>query len=115
MLSIRRHPYSNKAYSLVEVVVAAVIFSASAMLVFAVIGKLNQAQGQSAARLSCALMGKKIMESLSKDVVASTWDSGNMSIGTHSGLTDVQFPGCTAFYVVSDASGARKVVMTVNW
>ena len=115
MLHSMQYSHRRKAYSLVEVVVASVIFAGSSMFAFAAIGKLKQTEGYSACKLNASLMAKKILDGLSKDVNALTWDSGNLSIGHHAGLTDIDFPGYTADYDVSDAAGARKVDITVNW
>ena len=115
MILFRRHYYSNKAYSLVEVVVAAVIFAGSSMLAFGSIAKLKQTESSSVGRLNASLMAKKILDGLSKDVNAQAWAAGNLSIGTHSGLTDTDFSGCSASYVVTNSVGARKVVITVTW
>ncbi len=117
-----RRSYDKKAFTLVEVIVAAVVFAGAAMLSFAAVGRLKLSENVSVYRLNAALMAKKVLDGLSKDVNAQTWSSGNLTVGTHGGITDPDFPpykvtdpSPTASYVVSNSGSCRKVVITVTW
>jgi len=96
---------------MVEVVVAAVLFAAASAGVFATISFTNRSL-ESNTRVQAATFGKKILDRLRGAVVSATWNTGDLSIGTHTINvgSDADFPACSAVYVVSDAgNGARKV------
>jgi len=115
MPMMSRRSYDKKAFTLVEVIVAAVVFAGAAMLAFAAVGRLKLSENVSVYRLNAALMAKKDRDGLSKDVNAQTWSSGNLTVGTHGGITDPDFPSYTASYVVSNSGSCRKVDITVTW
>ena len=96
---------------MVEVIVAAVLFATASAGIFATISYTNRTI-ESGTRVRGAVFAKKILDSLNKEVIATSWNTGLLSIGSHNVPADASFPTCTATYVVTDAGGARKVVVT---
>lgn len=117
--SRRIHFLARRAFSMVEVVVASIIFVIAATGVFATMAKMNNPVVQSDSRVKAALFGKKLLDNLSKDVTDLTYDTGNLSIGTHmvaADPADTEFAAYSATYVVTThASGARQVTLNVQW
>ena len=99
---------------MVEVIVAAVLFAVSAAGIFATI-TYTRPSAVSDSRIKAALYSKKVLDSLNKAVEGATWDSGLLSVGSHNWPADAEFTGYTATYTVSDAGGARKVVVNIHW
>jgi Tfp pilus assembly protein PilV len=107
----------KRSFSLVEVVVAAVIFAVASLGIFATINLMDKT-ATSDARLKAALFAKKILDGLSAEIEPGVNNTGGaLSSGTHQVADDADFSGYTASYYVSadTATGARKVKVTVTW
>ena len=107
---------NTRSFSLVEVMVASVIFAMAATGIFATINLTNQSSG-SDSRVKAALFGKKILDGLSREVSPDGWaEDGKLSLGEHQVSEDPDFSGYAARYTVfSDTTGARKVTVNVFW
>lgn len=106
----------SKAFSLLEVMVAAVVFTLFVAGVFSSIKALNNPLTTTDKQSKGVQYGKRFLESLSKEVRADTWDiagSNNLTIGTRAIPADPDFPGFSGNYTVSSQSGARKVILTI--
>jgi Tfp pilus assembly protein PilV len=112
---LKNRLYSQRAVSMVEVIVSAILFAAAAAGVFATISYTGKT-ATSHSRLEAALLSKKVLDQLSKEVNETTWASGALTVNTtHTWPADPDFPGYTATYTVSDVNGARKVDVDVAW
>jgi prepilin-type N-terminal cleavage/methylation domain-containing protein len=105
----------QRAFSMVEVVVAAVLFAVASAGIFATISLTNRT-AESGLRVQAATFAKEVLDQLNSAVDASTWKDPNnrLSPGIHNvPLGSVpDFPACSATYEVSQPdgqNGARKV------
>ena len=106
--------YSRRAFTMVEVIVAALLFAVSAAGIFATISYTTSTT-ISDNRIKAGLYSKRVLDSLTKSVASNTWDTSSLSVGNHTWPSDSDFPGYNASYVVTDAGGARKVQVNVVW
>jgi prepilin-type N-terminal cleavage/methylation domain-containing protein len=111
-MSLKRS--NNKGFSMMEALVAAMIFAIGVVGVYATMSSQNTPSMESDDRVKAAFAGKKFLESLRGKVDAQTYATGDLSIGTHTPVT----VGTYSFsYVVSSpgTSGARHVDLTISW
>jgi Tfp pilus assembly protein PilV len=111
---------SRRSFSMVEVIVAAVLFATASAGIFATISYTNHSSGSSGsdARVKAAFLAKMVLDQLNKEVNSSTWSSGLLSVGDHTWPAVAGFTGYTATYKVTEPDGpggARKVVVNVDW
>jgi len=106
-----------RGFSMIEVIVAAVIFATAAAGVMATVSITSTPAVNNEARLKGASFGKKVLDTLSKAVKSGMDTSGALTVGPHvyGADPDGDFPGYTANYVVSIVGGQRKVDITVAW
>lgn len=114
--------HKHSGFTLVEVIVAAMIFSILAAGLYASMSSLRQPAAVTTKKITAALIGQQILEDLRSKVDASNWNSGELSLSPppHA-MTPVVGPDgitYTPVYTVEDdpnGSGARKVTITVTW
>ncbi len=123
---------TNKlAFSLMESLIAAVIFTIAVAGVYASIASVKKPVTDIDKKLSAAKCGQKVLEKLRGSVAYPEWSDGigPLAIGTYTinALTTPSIadfnPSCvgisTVTYTVTDAgngpNGARKAVATVIW
>ena len=114
-----------KGFSLVEAMVAGVVFTIAVAGVFSSISSTTSSTSSTATvnkNLIAAYCGQQVLESFRSKVDARDWSSGSLTLGDHtlSGPTLAPYSQCagvtSVVYTVSDAgNGARKVVANVNW
>ena len=108
--------HSQRAFSMVEVIVAAVLFALASAGIFATISYTNRTV-ESNKRVQASSFAKKILDGLNKEVVGATWGlAGNLLTVQGPAYVvpaDPDFPGCTASYTVANAGTARKVRLVV--
>ncbi|MBF0386672.1 MAG: hypothetical protein HQL20_02315 [Candidatus Omnitrophica bacterium] len=103
---------------MVEVIVAAVIFTVSIACIFGAVRSLaQQPVSKSAEDTRCVQYGQRFLASLRNEVDAGTWGAGPIALGNGQPLpVDLDFPGCSGTYnVVSDANGSRRVILNIAW
>ncbi len=121
---------NNKAFSLVEVTVAAVIFSAAMAGVFASLGAIKRPAAQTDNSLKAAYCGQQVLQTFRANVDSRDWDepSSNLAVGDHT-IDSTTTPSITSFsacgagtgvtsvdYTVTAAdNGTRRVELTVNF
>lgn len=110
---------STKGFTVTEVVISALIFSIAAAGMFATVSALRQPAAESADEVAAAFLGKRILDDLRAELDATTWDSGNFSVGTHP-MAPVVIDGITftpSYDVIADpaGTGARKVTLDITW
>ncbi|MBL8012628.1 MAG: prepilin-type N-terminal cleavage/methylation domain-containing protein [Candidatus Omnitrophica bacterium] len=102
----------NRAFSMVEVMIAAVILSISVIGVMATMSAQKEPALESDERVQAALAAKQFLEGLRGKVDATTYNTGDLSLGLHS---DVSLGSYTVNYLVSPDGNARKVEMNISW
>ncbi len=109
----------NRAFTMIEVVVATVIFSLAMAGIFASISNLRQPAVESTQEVTAAFIGKRILEDLRGEVNAETWNAGKLTRGIHN-LPDIVQGNqtYTATYTVTDdtdGTSARQVTLNISW
>jgi type II secretory pathway pseudopilin PulG len=120
--------YSKNAFSLVEVVVATLVFSLAAAGIIATISALTQPAAQSSREVKAAMLGKQILENLRNSVDAETWGQATSPLspigGPHNnGTYDAIFPipidgtDYTPTYQVTDDPDTEGIWVntTITW
>ncbi len=106
----------QKAFSMVEVVVAAIVLTTTIAVVFGTIMASRKPMVQADKNVRASIFAKKAMAQLRGQVDANTWDQAgsNMIEGTYTNfLID---DGFTASYTVTNGvDGVRKVDMKISW
>ena len=105
----------KKAFSLIEVLVASVIFMVSvAGILSSVRSVSNKSVIQSTMEdVKGVLYGQKFLDSLRQEVSSSQWDAGSLVPGTYPVPADAGFPGYTGTYTVTELGGVREIVLTI--
>jgi prepilin-type N-terminal cleavage/methylation domain-containing protein len=113
---------NHTGFSILEVIIATVIFGLVAAGLYASITALRTPVSDTTKKINAALIAKEELEKLRSEVRAENWVSGGalMPSATPYELSPVQRQGVTYYpsYVVQidpNGSPARKVTMTVTW
>ena len=108
-------------FSIVEVIIATVIFSIVAAGLFATISSLNQPAQESQEAVTAVLIAKQILEELYTEVNATTWDetANKLTVSGPTDLAPIVIGGKTytptkTVTADPDTSG-RYVTLTVSW
>ena len=109
----------NNGFTIVEVVVAALIFAITVAGAFGAISALRGPAMSSKEDLTASFIGKQVLEDLRTAVDAETWATGDLTNGAHT-LANVTVNGVifSPSYTVSDDPGgtqAKKVDLTITW
>lgn len=109
----------KNALSLVEITVAALIFTIAAVGAFATFSTMRKSSDASEEELTAANYGRQLLEDMRADVSQATWDSGALSLGPHT-LSPQTINGVmyNAGYAVANSissTGVRKVTLNVIW
>ena len=121
MLKIFKHKQnSQKGFTMVEAVVAALVFAAVVVGIFSTTAALKKPAVVSDKKLTAAYYGKQILEDLRSKVDQRDWDSGQLGVGVHGPLT-INNPTYNVTYSVNytvnaiPGSSGRQVFLTVQW
>ena len=97
--------------------VAAVLFTLAVAGVFSTIGQMQKPALASRQKSVSAAVGKDVLEKL-RQAVATGWDSGTLSVGTHNCSEVISVPagiGSCLYEVSQPSAGApRQVTLHVN-
>lgn len=108
----------KQGFTIVEVVMASIIFALTAAGIYTTLSALRQPAGESARDVTAAFLGEQFLQSMRNEVDQSTWNSGRLTLGNHT-ETPVIINGITysiAYTVSADSlSDARKVVLNISW
>lgn len=120
MKSIGEIRRRNQGFTIVEVIVATLVFALAAAGIFATVSALNRPAGESMEEVTAAFLGKRILEDLRRDVDAEDWNSGELVNGTTYAMNAVTIGGITytpVYTVENDPNGtsARKVTLNIIW
>ncbi len=104
---------------MVEVIVTSIIFIVASAGILTAISTFQPGSGGNASkRLEAVYAGKRVIDELRSQVDASTWNTGNLSVGVHSTIAS----GYTVNYLLADVpSGctvdciARKMTMNIYY
>lgn len=102
----------NQAFSMVEVLIVAVILSISVIGVMATMSAQKGPAVESDEKVQAALAAKQFLEELRSKVDASTYNTGDLSLGAHN---NISYGGYTINYLVSADGNARKVDLNIAW
>ena len=113
----------NAGFSLVEVIVASLIFTVTIAGVLSSIAILKPPAEFSEKGIEATYYVQNVLEDLRSKVDARTWsdpsvNSNPLAPGTHTLPTFVSTNGVTyssSYVVTQDAMGGREVNMTVSW
>lgn len=103
---------NHNAFSMVEALIAAVILSISVVGVMATMSAQKTPTADSDRKVQAALAAKQFLESLRGKVDASTYETGDLSLGLHNGVSIGSY---TVDYYVSADGNARKVDLNIVW
>ncbi len=117
------HVKTQKAFTIVEVLVAAVIFSITVLGVFSTIAAIRKPAAVSERTLVAAYYGRQVLEDLRAKIDKRDWNTGLLSTGTHNyGTAIIHGVSYAASYLVENApeatlpaGGLRKVTLTITW
>lgn len=110
-----------KAFTMTEVIIATIIFSLAMAGVFASIANLREPAVESSQEVTAAFIGKRVLDDLRSEVNAATWDTGGLSLGTHTITPAINISGQNynvSYTVAADVTGgtnARQVTMDITW
>jgi Tfp pilus assembly protein PilV len=102
----------QKAFSMVEALVAAVILSISVVGVLSTMSSQKAPSQESDQKVLAAMAAKQFLEGLRSKVDATTFATGELSLGLHSGVSLGTY---TVDYLVTAAGNARKVELNITW
>ncbi len=106
-----------KAFSMVEVVVAAVVLATTIAVVFGTIMASRKPMVQADKNVRASIFAKKVMAHLRGQVDANTWDAAGSELNPdgawHASLNEDGFQA--NYKVITDPSGTRKVEIKINW
>jgi len=110
----------KSGFSLIEVIMAAVIFSIAAVGLFSTFSVQRESSDRSERRLQAAYCGRQVLEELRAKIDQRNWDSGYLQEGVHPPLLSYTLaPPCDAYlvnYTVANvATGGRKVTLNITW
>ena len=97
---------------MVEALIAAVILSISVVGVLATLSSQKAPTVESDKKVQAAMAAKQFLEGLRSKVDATTYSTGDLSLGLHSGVTVGAY---TVAYNVTAAGNARKVDLNITW
>lgn len=108
MMKIQNHT----AFSMVEALVAAVILSISVVGVLSTMSAQKAPSQESDEKVLAAMAAKQYLESLRGRVDATTYSTGDLSLGMHTGVSLGTY---TVNYLVTASGSARKVDLNIAW
>ena len=106
---------SSAAYTMVEVMVAAVLFLVAATGVLATIVQTRKPAMDSNGRVRAAMYAEKVLGEMHSDIGANTWSSASWTAGTHTLPADAEFSGYNGTYTVTDVGGGKQVSFNITW
>jgi len=117
-----RHLKRKRGFTLVEIVIAAIIFSLVSIGLYATISALSGPAELSTKETTAAFLGKEALERLRLAVNAEVWDDSSpatnpLAPGPHATSVPVDGVTYTIQYDVSDdaSAGGRFVNLNVTW
>ena len=112
---------SQKGFTMVEAVVAALIFAAVVVGIFSTTAALKKPAVNSDKKLTAAYLGKQVLEDLRSKVDQRDWDTGALKVGGPYTLPPIVNPTYGVTYTVTytvsavPGSSARQVDLKVQW
>lgn len=104
-------------FTLVEVVVAAVIFTIAVTGVFASLASLKKPVVTNDKALEAAYCGQQFLEGLRAAVDARDWSTGKLApaVGVTGSPCVINGTTYTVTYTITAVGNARKATVTVSW
>jgi prepilin-type N-terminal cleavage/methylation domain-containing protein len=120
-----RRENKRTGFTIIEVVIAAAIFTLAMTGIFSSVSLMRQPAIESTQEVTAAFIGKQVLDDLRSQVSAQTWNgtSGLLSVGnTYTNIISVTTGSVTTNYNVvytveadPDGTSARKVTLNVSW
>jgi Tfp pilus assembly protein PilV len=104
---------SSDAFSMVEVIVAAVLFLVAASGILGTMIQTRKPSMESDQKTRAALYAQRVSEWLRSDLAANTWDTNVWMEGQHSFPAAGGFNG--TYTVINTADGGKQVVIDVTY
>ena len=121
-MATMRNNNEDKGFSLVEVMMATLIFAIAAAGLFSTFRVQREYSNRSERKLQAAYCGRQVLEELRAKVDQRNWDSGDLQEGNHTyNLFSSPCNIFTATYTVTNVvinsvnTGGRKVSLNVTW
>ena len=111
----------NTGFSIVEVIVAAVIFTLASLGTFGAFSMARQTSSSSEQEIIAANYGRQILEDLRAQIDQGSWASWYLTCPAtgadwpSSPTVDDAFQGTVVYKCTVDATGAKKVTVTMTW
>jgi len=103
---------NKRGFTLVEIAIAAVVFSVSIASVFASVSSFRTPVMTATRKIKAGQLSKKILDGL-RQRVSNVMAADTLQIGDHGTAgapkTDVDFPGYQYWYTVSNVGGSTAV------
>ena len=117
ILPLRRKTKKTNGFTIVEVVVAALIFAIAAAGIITMTSRIRPQAAVSEREVGAALYAKHLLGWLRAKVDARTWDNGVLKTGTYTNWMEVGGINYSATYVITNdtLSGGRVVDMNIVW
>ena len=125
LTGLRKNKNNKSGFSMVEALIAAVIFAVAVVGVFATSAALKKPTVVSDKKLTAAYIGKQVLEDLRSKVDQREWLTGslatyNLALGDHGPFTFNNPTYQVAYNVMWTVSSvpnsdARQVLVTIQW
>ena len=113
----------NRGFTIVEIIISSLIFSITAVGIFATLAAVRKPSAESQRRVTAAYFGKQVLDDLRSKIDATNWQAGSGGpldpTITHPPYTSfidgVSYTG--TYTVETDPGGslARKISLAVTW
>lgn len=117
-LSLSMFIRSPKAFTMVEILVAAVIFVTTVTGIFAMLSAFSQSESTTdyEDKLGAAYFAKQVLDDLRSRVSYDSWESGALVVGDCQDYVDTNPTYCAKYDVKAiPGSSARDIVVYVDW
>jgi Tfp pilus assembly protein PilV len=118
------NPPQEAGFSLTEILIAGLVLVVAVGGLWASFATSKQASARSKVRLMAIHNGRYIMELLREDMRLDTWDTGNLSNGSHDVTAWLptgpdtfrsKYDGTAVYNVTTEPQGYKKVELVLSW
>ena len=113
----------NRGFTVVEIIVASLIFSITAIGIFSTLAAIRKPSAESQRRVTAAYFGKQVLDDLRAQIDAINWQEGSggpldptISHPPYtSNIDGITYTGTYAVEPDPNGSLARRISLTVSW
>ncbi|HSA31039.1 MAG TPA: prepilin-type N-terminal cleavage/methylation domain-containing protein [Candidatus Omnitrophota bacterium] len=117
--AISRQLLGRNGFSMVEVIVATLIFAMATAGILATLSALSRPAAESTREVQAAFIAQDIIESLRGQITTEAWvdPAGNFVNGGSYSKTIVKddMPFLVVYNVTNDFTGAKEITVNVSW